>query len=220
MGMCIHRLSPIKKIAARGAVAGLMCWKYTLRLQIDEPSLALLERYRKQPKICVLWHNRLFATLLLWKRYFSDHPMYGLISPSKDGAWLTEAYAILGIRAIRGSSRRNGEQALREARTQLLAGNSVTLTPDGPRGPRYQVKPGIGFLAKETCVPILVGGIHYSKAWRLHSWDKFYLPRPFSKVQVTLKAIDPKEYSKLSEEAIRSRVEDELWAMNAKSHVR
>jgi lysophospholipid acyltransferase (LPLAT)-like uncharacterized protein len=69
---------------------------------------------------------------------------------------------------------------LREGQVQQ---GHLAVTPDGPRGPRRRVKPGLIYLASQTGLPIIAGGLAYTKAWRLHSWDRFVLPCPWSRVE-------------------------------------
>lgn len=142
--------------------------------------------------------------------------MYGLVSPSRDGAWLTALLGNLGIRTVRGSSRHRGRGALLEMIEVLAQGHSVTMTPDGPRGPRYIAKPGVAVLAKETEVPILLGGVYIPRCWRLRSWDRFYLPRPFSKIYLQVEEISPDEYKNLSSEELLIFLQKELYDLNSK----
>jgi lysophospholipid acyltransferase (LPLAT)-like uncharacterized protein len=87
----------------------------------------------------------------------------------------------LGLRVVRGSSTRGGSLALRDMMN--VGGRShLAVTPDGPRGPRRQVKLGIVYLASRTGLPIVPIGVGYGKAWRARSWDRFALPCPFSRM--------------------------------------
>jgi lysophospholipid acyltransferase (LPLAT)-like uncharacterized protein len=65
-----------------------------------------------------------------------------------------------------------------------LDGSDVCLTPDGPRGPRYRIQPGFIKLAQATGAPIIPIHVRFSSAWRLKTWDRFVIPKPFSKVEV------------------------------------
>jgi hypothetical protein len=104
-----------------------------------------------------------------------------LISQSADGELIAQVCQHLGLGTIRGSSKRGGAQAL----LQLLRPQDRThlaLTPDGPRGPRRQVKSGIVLLASLSGLPIVPLGVGFTGAWRFHSWDRFAVPRPFSTI--------------------------------------
>jgi lysophospholipid acyltransferase (LPLAT)-like uncharacterized protein len=108
-----------------------------------------------------------------------------IISPSFDGELVAFVANRLGLGAIRGSSSRGGKLALRSACELIEQGGSVAITVDGPRGPRHEVKPGIVALAFQSGVSILPMNAIADRYWVLHkTWDKFRIPKPFSKVKV------------------------------------
>jgi lysophospholipid acyltransferase (LPLAT)-like uncharacterized protein len=78
--------------------------------------------------------------------------------------------------------------ALRQLVDALAAGSNVLFTPDGPRGPVYQVSPGVIFVAQKSGAPVVPLHMEYSSCWRLKSWDRFCVPRPFSKLRFILGA--------------------------------
>jgi lysophospholipid acyltransferase (LPLAT)-like uncharacterized protein len=130
-----------------------------------------------------VWHNRLFVIPWLHRRYRPGRVLYGLVSASRDGAWLAELLECFGIRSVRGSSSWRGGQALRELCHRLKDSRAdLGITPDGPRGPRYRFKEGGILLAKTRKLPVLFVGVHFTRYWRLKSWDRFRLPKPFSTV--------------------------------------
>jgi lysophospholipid acyltransferase (LPLAT)-like uncharacterized protein len=217
MSVCVNWLSPAKKLLAKLLAISLKLWSKTLRIEIDEKSLRLLRAYSHTPKVCVLWHNRLFVASHLFQKYFRGIKMYGLISPSQDGAWLSEIYRNVGIHAIRGSTRRGGRTAFLGMVDAIGQGHTVTITPDGPRGPRYCVKPGVAMLAKGTQAPILLAGIRMHRAWRFNSWDRFYLPKPFSRISTTFRIILPENYGRYSVEQLQRAIQNILCKINAKS---
>ena len=108
-----------------------------------------------------------------------------LTSASKDGTTLATAMAHFGLGAIRGSSSRRALSALIGMKKALQGGHDVCVTPDGPKGPRYIVQPGLIKVAQSTGFPIVPIHITYSSAWRLKTWDGFVIPKPFSLVTVT-----------------------------------
>ncbi|MDR1254989.1 MAG: DUF374 domain-containing protein [Puniceicoccales bacterium] len=130
------------------------------------------------------WHNRLFAAPKLIP-YRRGRTLYGLISASRDGAWLEALMSFFGVKAIRGSSSWRGGNALRELK--WICNQSVCdiiVTPDGPRGPYHQCKAGSLKFAAEAQLPVIFLSFKASNAWRLHSWDRFQIPKPFSKITV------------------------------------
>jgi lysophospholipid acyltransferase (LPLAT)-like uncharacterized protein len=161
----------------------LRLWGATLRFDSAPVERRPFER-RDTPVAFVLWHNRLFLTPVFYRRYRGDRPIYGLVSASRDGAWLAAFFSVMGMRAVRGSS----SQGAREAATALVgvlrAGHDIGITPDGPRGPCYDFKPGALIVVRHSGATMLLVGGEFSSAWRLGSWDGFYLPRPFSRVRV------------------------------------
>jgi|UniRef100_UPI00404B09BE lysophospholipid acyltransferase (LPLAT)-like uncharacterized protein len=162
----------------------LRLWGMSLRF---EESAEDLRNYTKndEPVSMVLWHNRLFLAAEIFRRYRQPRPMYALVSPSQDGAWLTAFFSLIGLRAVRGSSSNLGREAASALVSALRAGNDLGITPDGPRGPRYVFKPGALIVARRTKTPLLLIGADFESAWRFNkAWDRFYLPKPFSKVRM------------------------------------
>jgi lysophospholipid acyltransferase (LPLAT)-like uncharacterized protein len=154
-------------------------------------------KYADQPVIFALWHNRIFAMPYAKPTLNGKREVCVLTSASKDGAILENAVRVFGLTAVRGSSSRRGVAALVAMRRKLSSGATVTITPDGPKGPRYKVQPGVVKLAQASGAPIVVVSVNFSNCWRLKSWDRFCVPKPFSKVMVKLEdGIEiPKELS-------------------------
>ncbi|MBP6508889.1 MAG: lysophospholipid acyltransferase family protein [Opitutaceae bacterium] len=138
-----------------------------------------------EPIAMVLWHNRLFLAAMIFLRYRRGKPMYALVSASSDGAWLDAFFSLIGLRTVRGSSHKLGREAVTALVDVLRQGYDVGITPDGPRGPIYELKPGALIVTRRTRTPILLIGADFESAWRLNkSWDRFYLPKPFSRVRM------------------------------------
>lgn len=185
----INELTTFQKLALR-TVGGLMkLWWWTLKFEVPHETLSLIEQ-TNEPIAIVLWHNRLFTAPALYKKFGRGRKIFALVSASKDGAWLTYLLKILGMQAIRGSSSWRGKQALSEMVDKLKEGNDIAITPDGPRGPCYDVKSGVLWVAKTTKAPFFLVGLAFSSSWRLKSWDKFFIPKPFSKVTLRCKKIE------------------------------
>jgi len=170
-----------------GTLAGwamrVMGW--TLRYKIEGLG-QLRGRYVNQPVIFAMWHNRIFA-MPYAKPWLGKHrEVCVLTSASKDGAILETAVRLFGLTAVRGSSSRRGAAALVALRRKLKSDVTVTITPDGPKGPCYKVQPGVVKLAQASGAPIVVVSVNFSRCWRLKSWDRFCVPKPFSKVMVKL----------------------------------
>ncbi|MDR0444951.1 MAG: DUF374 domain-containing protein [Puniceicoccales bacterium] len=183
-----HRLSPIQRLCLMPFVWFLRLWLKSLRLYGTAQLEAILYG-ESSPKVFTFWHNRLFPVARLHGMYRGTRSIYGLISPSKDGAWLSGIYEQLGISSLRGSSQRDGQHALRNSISAIRNGASIAITPDGPRGPRYVFKPGALWLSRETRTSLVVVGIHFHHALRLRTWDEFYLPLPFSRTSIDAKIL-------------------------------
>ncbi|MCB1050747.1 MAG: lysophospholipid acyltransferase family protein [Acidobacteria bacterium] len=139
-----------------------------------------------QPIIVAAWHNR---NLLAPPAYRAASKAYGrkicvIASQSKDGELAACALKMVGIDSARGSSSRGGSQALRMMVRLLQKGIYLGITPDGPRGPCYHVEPGVIALAKLGQAPIVPLSIDAKPKKRLGSWDRLFVPLPFSKMRI------------------------------------
>jgi len=157
----------------------------TLKIRVDDQCGILSER-PEEALIWTLWHNRIFVAPWIYRRLLSDRKGAVLTSASKDGAILAEIMRNFGVSAVRGSSSRRGGQAMVELVKWIQDGCDVVITPDGPRGPRYQLQSGVIKLAQKTGAKIFPLQVDYDNYWELKSWDRFRIPKPFSKVVVTL----------------------------------
>ena len=162
----------------------------TLRFETSVDDLRNVTK-RDVPVAFVVWHNRLFLTPEIFRRYRGGRPLVALISASGDGAWLSAFFSLIGMRAARGSSSRLGREAATALVEAQRAGHDIGITPDGPRGPRYTMKPGVAIVPRRTGAPLLLIGGAFSSAWQLRSWDRFYLPKPFSRVRLRCELITP-----------------------------
>lgn len=191
----------------------LRAWLWTLRMKISPENKELIRR-QTQSLIVVFWHNRLFISADLRRRFRPFGKMNGLVSPSKDGAWLAAFFEFMGIGAVRGSTSRRGGQAMLEIYRKLSRGEDVAITPDGPRGPRYKFNPGAALIAQKTHCPIALIESRYHCAIRLKSWDGFILPLPFSKVEIIPKFYPyEKMWDHISTKALAGYFEQELLAI-------
>jgi len=163
----------------------LQIWARTLRYEIDD-RLGVVGKPVKENYIGALWHNRLLIFPFVLRRFFPNRHGAALISASRDGDLLADAIKRFDFDVVRGSSSRLGASAILQLTDVLASGRDVVITPDGPRGPAYELGPGIIFLAQKSGALVLPVNMEYSSCWRLKSWDRFILPRPFSKVRVII----------------------------------
>lgn len=159
----------------------------TLRLSIDDRSgIGRADEEALPPCIYLLWHNRFLVVPYAWRKLTQGRRQAVILtSASKDGAMVARAMAAFGLSSVRGSSSRRGVAALVGLRRALESGQDICLTPDGPKGPRYQLQPGVLALAHSTGAPVVPVHIRFASAWRLPTWDRFVIPKPFSRVEVT-----------------------------------
>ena len=163
----------------------LQLWGRTLRYEIDDRA-GIVGRPVTEDYVGALWHNRLLVFPLILRRFFPQRHGAALISASRDGDLLADAVQRFGYDVVRGSSSRLGASAILQLTQVLASGRDVVITPDGPRGPAYELGPGIIFLAQKSGAPVLPINLEYSRCWRLGSWDRFIVPRPFAKVRVLI----------------------------------
>ena len=119
-------------------------------------------------------------------------PMVAPISMSRDGDLQTIIMSYFEIGAARGSTSRGSLSMLRRLRRWMNQQQGVILVAvDGPKGPYGTVAPGAAYLARSLKVPYWVCKVHCSRAWRLSSWDRFLIPYPFSRIEVTTTRCEP-----------------------------
>ncbi len=200
-----------RKSAVLGTLAGWLIFLWCRLLRIRLEARQAMPGLEGGPVIFAHWHNRILALAPLYPRVRDPRRRrVVLTSASNDGAMLSAAIAVFGFSAVRGSASRRGAAALVGlVRALRDDGADVVITPDGPRGPAYQLHPGVIKLAQATGAPILPVHASYSAAWRLRTWDRFIIPKPFSKVSVVFDELFsvPRETSGEDFEEIRLRLE-------------
>lgn len=196
----VHTLSGSRRLVLYPLRALAWLWMRTLRFRVAPEDRALLDD-TSVPTVLVFWHNRLFVVSEIFRCYRRSRPVFALVSASRDGAWLAAFAEMFGLRAVRGSSSRRGREAIFELATRLADGNDVALTPDGPRGPLYSFRPGPVTLVRRSQARVLLVGSRSPSAWRLRSWDRFILPRPFSTVTLVCRLVPAAQLLAEGEEA-------------------
>jgi lysophospholipid acyltransferase (LPLAT)-like uncharacterized protein len=136
----------------------------------------------RRPAIYVIWHGRLLPGAF----HYREQRLATLISRNRDGDHIAGVVESWGFRVIRGSSSRGGAAALRQIVQTLEEGTSVALTPDGPRGPRQQMKLGPLQAARLAGVPLVPATAGAVRAAYFGRWDRFLVPAPFTWVPVAL----------------------------------
>jgi lysophospholipid acyltransferase (LPLAT)-like uncharacterized protein len=168
----------------------------------------------------VFWHGSLLAAPLALTRFIGQEPASTLTSASRDGAVIASFLSCFGVKSVRGSSSRRAVAALIALKRALKAGDQVFVTPDGPRGPRYTMEPGVVKLSQSSGAPLFPVRFMYSSSWRMKTWDRLHIPKPFSTVTIHIEEpvripskIDGNNFEshrKRIESALRKGVEDDL----------
>lgn len=130
--------------------------------------------------IFALWHGELLP--LLWQHRGENIAI--VISEHRDGEIIAGIAESLGYATVRGSSSRGGSRALIGLMREIEAGRDGAITPDGPRGPARVFAPGAAIASQRTGACIVPIRARVSRAWRLKSWDRFLIPKPFARVDV------------------------------------
>lgn len=184
---------PLKTLLKRALITTIIWFTGTTSRYVRINWHVLEHFYReRKPFLLAIWHNNVFTGM----HFMHGHPYHIMISRSRDGddiTWVSERFGYTGLR---GSPAAGASAVLREALRTLAKGGAVTVTPDGPRGPRYVVKPGLIALARKTGVPIVPICGSAARRWEAHNWDRMKLAKPFARHVVLVGDpiwLDPKE---------------------------
>jgi hypothetical protein len=179
---------PLRKLATTKPASKIIYWlvrlycaTFRLKLVNEEPLLNYLDQGGRV-LICA-WHQQLFSAFYYGKKFGKYNPSI-MASKSLDGEITAGVARQVGWYPVRGSSSRDGGPALREMTNRLKKHGMAILFPDGPRGPAGVAKPGVISLAHAADAVILPGYVQAENAWYLDSWDKFMIPKPFSRVTI------------------------------------
>jgi lysophospholipid acyltransferase (LPLAT)-like uncharacterized protein len=158
----------------------IRCLGHTWRIQMDATDTLRNARQLSPNVVFALWHGRLLPLLFAHR----NRSIYTLASEHRDGELMGQTARRFGFGHVRGSSTRGGTRAILGLVEKLEQGYDVGITVDGPRGPRYRVKPGMVQIAKMSGVPIVpvTAGSRHHKTFG--TWDAFELPYPFTRVRV------------------------------------
>lgn len=168
----------LRKLTGLGVTALVRGWMSTLDIAgwLYDPASDPVHPEFQGPAIFVLWHEYIPVPFYVRPR----GRMSLLVSRHADAEWLTQTARYSGLGTVRGSTGRGGATALLD----LIGGERSTnlaITPDGPRGPRRQMSMGAVFLAAQTQWPVILFASGYDRPWRLPTWDRFAIPRPYSR---------------------------------------
>jgi lysophospholipid acyltransferase (LPLAT)-like uncharacterized protein len=134
--------------------------------------------------MAVTWHAELLVAPQVYRKFRKHQKTSAIIAQHYDGELIARTFSFLQIAPLRGSSRRGAKAVLIAAIKALKGGDSVMVTPDGPKGPRYSMSDGAVSLALRSHLPLMVVNYNPSSYWKLKSWDQFIIPRPFSTLEI------------------------------------
>ncbi len=160
------------------------------------------------PFVVLFWHGELLMSPFIFKKAAPKTKVNVMISDHFDGEIIHRVIAYFGLQTVRGSSRKGAAKALIAALRKVEAGESVGITPDGPKGPRHSVSDGSVVIAQKTGIPVVLINYRPSKFWRLGSWDGFVIPKPFGTIEFFMS--EPIDVRGMSTEAAKMLIEGRL----------
>jgi lysophospholipid acyltransferase (LPLAT)-like uncharacterized protein len=217
-----HKPKWYQRLAARLIYAATRAVSATIRYEWRDTT-GLIKDKGREPAIFCVWHNRLALCLEVYRDYVCgvgrDARMAAMVSASKDGGLLARVLELNGVQPARGSTSRRGRQALLELITWSERGYDLAITPDGPRGPCYVVQDGVISLAQLSGQPIVPVSYHLNWKIRVKSWDRFQIPLPFTRCQVSLAEPIrvPRDASEEEREKLRQELEQRLRSITLDS---
>lgn len=188
----------------------------SLRFKIVNADYVIEEKKKGGNYIFAFWHNQFFAMPYFYCLKLGEFSISVLTSLSRDGEYISRVIEKFGFNAIRGSSSRKGNTAIRLLIRQLQGGSDVAVTPDGPRGPRHEVQPGIITLAQLSECPVIPVGYQVNRKKALNTWDKFIIPLPFSsgKFIIGNPILVPREATDTQKEEYRKELQKSLLSIS------
>lgn len=160
---------------------------------------------RSQPYLLCVWHGRLFLPVF----HHRHQRIIAMVSQHADGELISRIVKKIGYGTVRGSSTRGGKEAFYQLLTHLKNGGAGAMIPDGPTGPPHVFKVGTILLAQQADCPLIPITFAARPCWRLKSWDRMVLPKPFARAVIyyadPIKI--PAELSSTELEAMRQKVE-------------
>ena len=191
---------------------------FTLRYRLIDES-GLITPGLKRNYIFACWHNRILLMPGLYLHFVGRKPIAALASASRDGDYAAGVVQLFGFTAVRGSTSRRAHQGFLELTRLVMEGSNATITPDGPRGPRYVAQSGVVKLATVTGLPILPVGIIVEPCKRLKSWDRTIIPLPFARctAHVGKPIIVPRDADAAAVEKYRLEVQQAMIELSGES---
>jgi lysophospholipid acyltransferase (LPLAT)-like uncharacterized protein len=172
---------PLDRVSRTIFITGELLGR-TWRIALSDPKGLDPFKDHNQGRLYVFWHSHLLPLAF----FFRHTGKSAMVSESTDGKRAAAVAQRWGHAVIHGSSRHGGMLALRTCARELRNGANIVITPDGPRGPREQVKPGIAHIALIAGAPVIPVAALPHSAFRLRSWDRFSIPMPFTRITIKI----------------------------------
>ncbi len=206
------------RVAARAAWAVASLVSSSTRWRVEDPHQYLSPDGPPQ-SIFVIWHNRQLLAPIVYRRFIAqrnpNRRLASIASASRDGAIAARFLELFNAHAVRGSSSRRGARALVEMIELAEKGFDLAVTPDGPRGPRYEVKPGVVALAQHSGLPLVPICFHLTRKKVLGSWDRFIVPLPLGRCEIQIGQLIsvPPDLDEEGREAVARELQERLLAI-------
>lgn len=212
---------PLKRILQSNIVQHLVCWlgaQYihlvaaTCRWEIIRGEIPAAFWDKGEPFVLCFWHGRLLMMHKCWRQPL---PIHMLISQHRDGQLISRTAKYIGVSSVIGSSSKGATQAIRNLLKIFRSGESIGVTPDGPRGPRMRAIDGVVNIARLADATIIPATYSVNRRKVLGSWDRFIIPRPFAKGAIVWgqPIRIPRDANPEKIETYRRQIEDELNAI-------
>lgn len=160
-----------------GVLGSLVIKLLGITIRIDDEPKGFTKKTRNLQVVYAFWHCMMLVPAYVGRSW----RIQVLISQHSDGEYIAQVIKWLGFGVVRGSTTRGGMRAAKAMVDKARQGFPLGITPDGPRGPRFVVQPGSIFLSQKTGLPIIPVVVGLSRYWELPSWDRFRVPKPFSR---------------------------------------
>ena len=160
------------------------------------------------PFVVLFWHGELMMAPFIFRKAAPKTRVNVMISEHFDGEIIAKIIGAFGLATIRGSSRKSAAKVLITALKKVKEGESIGITPDGPKGPRHSVSDGAVVIAQKSNIPIVILNCRPSRYWQAKSWDRFVIPKPFGTIEYY--ASEPIDISDLEKEAARKLIRERM----------
>ena len=172
------------KMEVLGSIGTLIIRLLMMTVRVTFEGFEKIEELREKGNkvIYAFWHGRMLIPAYTHR----NRGIAIMVSRNIDGEYITQVIKRMGFKPVRGSTSRGAVKAMSQMMKISKEPRDLAITPDGPRGPKYMVQPGVVFLAQKTGRVIVPAGISVDRYWQMPSWDEFRVPKPFSRAHIVI----------------------------------